>query len=393
MATESLDELLKRDKQRVEDGFLEKIRFRKILVGSGKIITVPYVEEEKLIHGDFEPTGEHGEVLAGQGEGSIGQVIHEESFSENGDGDDSGNEPGQGGEDHGIESEAYELGKELSRKLELPNLKDKSKKVPTDEYTYDLTDRHRGSGQFLDKKATLKRVINSNTALGRINPKNIDMGKLIVGPRDKVYRILSRERVWRSQAIVFFLRDYSGSMMGEPTKTVVTQHLMIYSWLLVQFERLVIPRFIVHDVEAKEVSARDYFIKNARGGTFISSGYKKILEIIETENLAKNYNIYIFQGTDGDDADDGRVTTPEVEKLLRYANRIGVTVVRDPASDKSRFEKYIEAGGFPSKKDLFRLYVLPSYEISEEEIEESVKELVAQDLKSFVVLIPETIKI
>ena len=377
MATESLEELLKRDEQRVEDGFPKKIQFRKILVGSKKIITVPYVEEEKLIHGDFEPTGEHGESLAGHGEGEVGQVIHEEAISEDGDGEDDGTGQGQDGEDHGIESEAYKLGKELSKKLELPNLKDKSKKVPTDEYTYDLTDRHRGSGQLLDKKATLKRVVKSNMALGRFSKGSTDMSKLIVGPHDKVYRVLSRERVWKSQAVVFFLRDYSGSMFGEPTKAVVTQHLMIYSWLLVQFEKLVIPRFIVHDTEAEEVSARGYFTKNARGGTFIPSGYKKIIEIIESESLAKDYNIYIFQGTDGDDFDDGETAIPEIEKILGYANRMGVTVIRNHSSKESRFEKYVKEGGFPERKNLFRMYVLPRREISEEENEESVRELLS----------------
>lgn len=382
MATESLEELLKRDKQRLEDGFPRKIQFRKILVGSKKVITVPYVEEEKLIHGDFEPTGEHGQSLAGHGEGDIGQVIHEEPISEDGDGDDGDAGSGQDGEDHGIESEAYELGKELSKKLELPNLKDKSKKVPTDEYTFDLTDRHRGSGQLLDKKATLKRIVKSNKALGRLGKDGIDTKKLIVGPRDKVYRILSRERIWKSQAVVFFLRDYSGSMSGEPTKAVVTQHLMIYAWLLVQFEKLVIPRFIVHDSEAKEVSARDYFIKKAGGGTLISSGYQKIIEIIESENLAKDYNIYIFQGTDGDDSDDGTMAIPEIEKMLSYANRIGVTVIRDQTSKESRFELYVKKGGFPERKNLFRMYVLPKHDISEEENEKSVRELLSQDLKS-----------
>ncbi len=382
MAAESLEELLKRDEQRIEDGFPRKIKFRKILVGSKQIITVPYVEEEKLIHGNFEPTGEQGESLAGHGEGEVGQVIAEEPLSEDGDGDneDDGDSagPGHGGEDHGIESEAYELGKELSKKLELPNLKDKSKKVPTDEYTYDLTDRHRGSGQLLDKKATLKRIIKSNMALGRFGKKSTDTSKLIVGPRDKVYRILSREKVWKSQAVVFFLRDYSGSMSGEPTKAVITQHLMIYAWLLVQFEKLVIPRFIVHDTDAEEVSARGYFTKRAGGGTFISSGYKKIIEIIESENLAKNYNIYIFQGTDGDDADDGRETIPDLDKILGYTNRMGVTVFKRNERE-TVFEEYIGNGGFLERKDIFRMHTMLVGNITDDQNEQAIRELLAQD--------------
>ena len=35
--------------------------------------------------------------------------------------------------------------------------------------------------------------------------------------------------------MVFFVRDYSGSMSGKPTELVVTQHVLIYSWLLYQY--------------------------------------------------------------------------------------------------------------------------------------------------------------
>ncbi len=47
---------------------------------------------------------------------------------------------GEGGS-HEIESSAYELGKVLTEKLQLPNLKDKGKKASLTMYTYDLVDR------------------------------------------------------------------------------------------------------------------------------------------------------------------------------------------------------------------------------------------------------------
>src|SRR3989344_3697187 len=210
---ELFDDLLKRDEQREEDGFAKKIKIRRVLAGRNKVVVVPFVEEEKLIHGEFEPTGEHGQDLAGQGKGELGEVIARAPLQ--GYGEEDGDGDGEGEGEHGIETEAYQLGKELSEKLNLPNLKDKGKKVPTDEYTYDLTDRHRGSGQVLDIKATLIRVVRSNIALGRGDVGNIDPAKLIVGPQDTIYRVLSKEKVWKSPAVVFFLRDYSGSMLGD----------------------------------------------------------------------------------------------------------------------------------------------------------------------------------
>src|SRR3989344_9077045 len=145
---ESFDDLLKRDEQREEDGFAKKIKIRRVLACRDKIVVVPFVEEEKLIHGEFDPTGEHGQDLAGHGEGEIGDVIIQSPLQgcseEEGDsGDDSDSGAGEGEGEHGIETEAYQLGKELSERLDLPNLKDNGKKIPTDEYIYDLTDRHR----------------------------------------------------------------------------------------------------------------------------------------------------------------------------------------------------------------------------------------------------------
>jgi len=387
---ESFDDLLKRDEQREEDGFTKKIKIRRVLAGRDKVVVVPFVEEEKLIHGEFEPTGEHGQDLAGQGKGELGEVIAraplqgcgEEDGDGDGDGDDPGSGSGEGKGEHGIETEAYQLGKELSEKLNLPNLKDKGKKVPTDEYTYDLTDRHRGSGQVLDIKATLIRVVRSNIALGRVDVGNIDPAKLIVGPQDKIYRVLSKEKVWKSPSVAFFLRDYSYSMIDDPTTAVISQHLMIFSWLLFQYEKLVIPRFIVHDTEAKEVSVGRYFRVNSGGGTYIPSAYKLLNEIVESEGLARDYNIYVFQGTDGDDGDrNGKEAIPEIKKILGYVNRMGVSVFkRDPAGkDKTVFEKYVEKGSFIDQEVLFRMHLMSNKDVTDEENEEAVKALVAQD--------------
>lgn len=379
---ESMDELLERDKRREEDGFPRKIKFRRMLAGSNKVVSVPYVEEEKLIHGDFvedfERAAEDVDDFPGHGEGEVGDVIGKIPVLGEGEGE---GEPraGAGPGEHGIEAESYELGKELSEKFELPNLKDKGKKVPTDEYTYDLTDRYRGAGQILDKKATLQSVLKTNLILGRIAKDDIVPSKLIVGPMDKVYRVLSKEKVWKSQAVVFFVRDYSGSMRGKPTEIIVTHHLMIYAWLLVQYEKLVIPRFIVHDTEAKEVSAASYFRESAGGGTFIPSAYKKVNEIVEGEGLERDYNIYVFQGTDGEDYDDGKAAIPEIEKILGYVNRMGVCVLKSQYQNRTTFEEYIMAAGFQERKDIFRMHVMPNAKVSEEDQIKALKALISQD--------------
>jgi len=385
MPFESFDELLKRDEQREKDGFSKKIKIRKILIGLKKFILVPYVEEEKLIHGDFEPTGEHGEDLAGHGEGEVGEVIIEIPISENGenrdDDQDNNGQADKGEGEHGTETEAYQLGKDLSKKFQLPNLKNKSKKVPTNEYIYDLTDRHQRSGQLLDKKATFKRIVKSNIILGRLDPKHINISNLIVAPQDKIYRILAKEKIWKSPAVIFFVRDYSGSMSGDPTKTILDQHLMLYACILYQHEKLVIPRFILQDTVAKEVAVKVYFNARSGGSTFIPSAYQKINEIVESEELVKKFNIYIFQGTDGDDVNDsktGKIAISEINKILGYTNRMGVTVFKENERE-TVFEKYIKAGGLLEKRGVFRMHTMSSRDVTDEQNEQTIKELLAQD--------------
>lgn len=402
-----LDELLKKDADREKDGFPKKIKFKRRLTGSGKVINIPFVEEEQLVHGGFEPkmtvkkfqsldddNGDDKDISEGpgHGEGNVGDVIGEVPLplrSGDGDGDGDGDDDGQGQRagdqegDHGFEEEAYGTGKRLMEQLQLPNLKEKVKKVPSDEYTYDLTDRHDGTGQLLDEEETMERIIETNLIIGRAKKGDINPAKLIVAPDDEIYRVLSRERVWKSQAVVFFLRDYSGSMWGEPTRVLVAQHLMIYAWLLVQYEKRVTPRFVVHDTKAKEVTAKQYFGFSSGGGTMIASGYKKINEIVHSEGLENSYNIYVFQGTDGDDFDDGRVTLPELEKILQYVNRMGVCLFKSPyfvaRNVKTSFEQYIEKGGIINRKDVFRMYILPDNNVTEEEHIKALKAMIAQD--------------
>jgi len=379
----SLDELLERDKMREEDGFPRKIRVGRLVKpgksGKGKIVVVPTTVEEKFIHDTVKPPEEGGES-GGSGEGEEGEVIGEQPIR---DPEGSGAGPGEGqGGPHEMESSAYDLGKILTEKFELPNLKDKGKKRSLTRYTYDMTDRNRGFGQFLDKKATLKRIVETNISLGNLpDVGNINPQDFLISPADRIYRILSREKDYESQAMIFFLRDYSGSMMGKPTELVVSQHVLIYSWLLYQYDKQVESRFILHDTEAHEVpDFYTYYNSKVAGGTRVAAAFKMVNEIVENENLAKDYNIYIFHGTDGDDWDtEGKETIPELEKTLVYANRVGITVAKHSSAlaNKTEVEKYLDASGLLKEKaNLLRLDVMMK-DADETRIIEGIKTLIS----------------
>ena len=381
----SIDELLERDNQREKDGFPRKINVGRLIKpgksGKDKIVIVPSTVEEKFMHDPSLQTDED-QSGGGSGDGEEGEVIGEQPVrAPEGEG---GEGPGQGeGGQHEMESNAYDLGKILTEQFELPNLKDKGKKRSLTRYTYDLTDKHRGFGQLLDKKATLRKIVETNIHLGHLSDvDNIDPSRFLISPSDLIYRILSREKDYESQAMVFFLRDYSGSMAGKSTALVVAQHVMIYSWLLYQYAMQVETRFILHDTEAKEVpDFYTYYNSRVAGGTQVSSAYRLVNEVVEKDNLTRDYNIYIFHGTDGDDWDtDGKESIPELKKMLTYANRVGITIAEHTthSSSETEVEKYLKKSALlEDKPKLLRLDVMQE-DADEPRLIEGIKHLISE---------------
>ena len=58
--------------------------------------------------------------------------------------------------------------------------------------------------------------------------------------------------------------------------------------------------FISHTIDAKEVSEDDFFKKGSSGGTFVSAGIEKCIEITQKRYHRSSWNIYTFHCSDGD---------------------------------------------------------------------------------------------
>jgi uncharacterized protein len=381
----TLKDLLERDKKREADGFPRRIRVGKFIKPSKdnkeQIIVVPTTTEPKFYH-DSSTTEE--EETGGSGQGNEGQVIGEQPAQpEEGEGEGTGAGQGEGA-DHDIVSDAFDLGKILTEKFELPNIKVKGTKRSATKFQYDLTDKNRGFGQILDKKATLKKVIETNILLGNVSiNEDFDPENLVINPKDQIFRILSKEKDFEAQAVVFFIRDYSGSMQGKPTEVIATQHLLIYSWLMYQYQNNVQVRFIVHDTEAKEVADfHTYYRSSVSGGTNIYPAYELVNRIVTEEQLAKENNIYIFQGTDGDDWDStGEKAILEIVKILEYVSRLGITIAKNSWTgfdNETVVEKYIaQSGLLEDKSKLIKLDAFVAGDADESRIIEGIKKIVS----------------
>ncbi len=129
----TLDELLDKDKEREKDGFPRRIRIGRIVRPSkdrkDKIVIVPTTDEPKFLHDDAVT---EEESTGGSGEGEEGEVIGEEQVQPMEGGDGQGAGQGEGAE-HDVTSDAFDLGKILTEKFQLPNLKTKGKKTVADE--------------------------------------------------------------------------------------------------------------------------------------------------------------------------------------------------------------------------------------------------------------------
>jgi len=97
--------------------------------------------------------------------------------------------------------------------------------------------------------------------------------------------------------------------------------------------------------------------------------------------LASQYNIYVFHGTDGDDWDnDGVNTMAQLKILLRYTNRMGITVAENAysRSGESTMERYLKKSGIlVSESDKLHFDSFRADEANEARLIKSIKELIS----------------
>ena len=82
-----------------------------------------------------------------------------------------------------------------------------------------------------------------------------------------------------SNAVVLCIMDTSGSMDTMKKYLARSFFFLLYQFICTKYRNVEIV-FIAHHTEAKEVTEEEFFHKGESGGTFISSGYQKALEII-----------------------------------------------------------------------------------------------------------------
>lgn len=168
---------------------------------------------------------------------------------------------------------------------------------------------------------------------------------------DLRYRRLKEVKRKDFNAVVICIMDVSGSM--DQTKKYMARsfYFLLYQFLKLKYVNVEVV-FIAHTTTAKEVSELDFFHKGESGGTYISSGYEKALEIIEKHYNPANWNIYAFHCSDGDNwTEDNRKAVELAKKLCEKCNLFGYGEIVPGyyfagSTVKSEFLKHIHAENF-----------------------------------------------
>ncbi len=124
-------------------------------------------------------------------------------------------------------------------------------------------------------------------------------------------------------AVVLCIMDVSGSM--DQTKKYLARsfYFLLYQFLHLKYANVEVV-FIAHTTVAKEVNEKEFFHRGESGGTYISSGYEKALEIIFERYSPSNWNIYAFHCSDGDNwSEDNKKAVESAQKLCEVCNLFG----------------------------------------------------------------------
>ena len=106
--------------------------------------------------------------------------------------------------------------------------------------------------------------------------------------------------------MVICIMDTSGSMDSMKKYLARSFFFLLYQFVSTKYQNVDLV-FIGHHTQAREVTEEEFFHKGESGGTLISSGYNKALEIIYDRYHPSLWNVYAFHCSDGDNFDP---TTP-----------------------------------------------------------------------------------
>lgn len=287
-----------------------------------------------------------------------------------GDGDES-NEAGNGeGEDiYETEITVDEAIHYLFEDLDLPYLEQKKfKEVESEDSQKKWGVQQKGIPPRLSKKHTVMSKIKREKCLKRAAAElNLDVEDMRVPFHEDDLKYFRRKvKMQRdSNAVVICIMDTSGSMGHTKKYLARSFYFLLYQFLKVKYINVEIV-FVAHTTVAKEVTEDDFFHRGESGGTYISSGYEKALQVIEERYPPDAWNIYAFHCSDGDNwGEDNDRAVELANKLCDICNLFGYGEIKISTYTSTIMNKYVEEVKSPNfsavkifkKEDVWKAFV------------------------------------
>jgi uncharacterized sporulation protein YeaH/YhbH (DUF444 family) len=254
----------------------------------GKKVSIPLPRID-LPHFQFGGNEQKG---VGQGDGEPGDPLNQ------GQPQPGQGEAGEGEGKHEMEIDVSfdELADILGEELGLPRLEDKGKKnISSKRYKYHGILRN-GPESLRNFKRTFKEALKRQISIGDYDFKD---PVIIPVKEDKRYRSFRIEDKPIANAVIIYMMDVSGSMGDEQKEIVRLTSFWLDTWLRRNYDNLE-SRYIIHDAVAREVDQDTFYHTRESGGTLISSAYKVAEKMIADTFRPEEWNIYLFQFSDGD---------------------------------------------------------------------------------------------
>lgn len=307
-----------RHKERIKDAIKKNlgsiVSNESIILSNGKkTVKVPIrALDEYKFRFDYRKQKHVGQ---GDGKTKVGDVVgHENQPGQQGPGD-AGNSPGQ--DFYEAEVDIDEIAAMIFEDLQLPWLQEKAKQAIQSKTTKFTEIRRTGAMSNLDKRRTV---------LENIKRQAREQRQAKLGPikkEDLRFKSWEEEIKYESNAVVLALMDVSGSM-GEFKKYIARSfYFWMVRFLRTKYDNVKIV-FISHHTEAKEVNEDQFFTQGESGGTVVSSAYKLALEIIAERFSPRDWNIYPFHFSDGDNYySDNEDAVKYADELIDTCNLFG----------------------------------------------------------------------
>lgn len=291
--------------------------------GKNKKIKIPIrgLKEYQFIYGS-----NNGGVGSGDGSEKRGDKIGSDKDKGQGKGNKgAGNDEGE--DIYETEITVEDVLNYLMEDLELPDLdKKKFSEILSENATKRAGYQKHGINPRLAKKRTVIEKIKREQGKKRaLREENIDeeIERFPFKEDDLRYYRVKKTMKREFNAAILCIMDTSGSMDNTKKYLARSFFFVLSRFIRMKYSNVEVA-FISHSTTAKEVSETEFFHKVESGGTYISSGYMKALEIIEERYNPAFWNIYSFYVSDGDNwAEDNEKAVKYAKELCDVSNMLG----------------------------------------------------------------------